>query len=159
MSFQGVRVCVEIDPMMSQYKHIIVPVDGSQGAGRAARFANDLGIATGTPVIHLHVFSVTAGEVVGMARLDQTDIETARKESASRAFSAAREAVGSSAHTFEERIVFGEAAEEILTFAEDHGPAMIVMGRRGLNTVQKLLLGSVSDSVIRNAKGPVTIVS
>lgn len=145
--------------MMNQYKHIIVPVDGSQGAGHAARFANDLAIATGTPVIHLHVFTVTGGEVVGLARMEQADIETARKESAKRAFAAAREAIGNSGHPFEERIVFGEAAEEILTFAEDHGPSMIVMGRRGLNAVQKILLGSVSDSVMRNAKGPVTIVS
>lgn len=141
------------------YKHIIVPVDGSDGAARAARFANDLAIATGTPVTHLHVFMLTAGEVSSMTRLDAQGMEAARKESAKEAFTAARQAIGGSGHRVEERVVFGEPAEEILAYAAEHGPALIVMGRRGINRFQQLLLGSVSDAVMRNAQGPVTIVS
>lgn len=145
--------------MMAHYKHIIVPVDGSDGAARAARFANDLAIATGTPVTHLHVFAAAPGELVGAERLSQEDVEAARKASAKRAFESARTAVGNSGHPVEERIVFGSPAEEILTYAADHGPALVVMGRRGLNRVEQLLLGSVSDAVVRKAHGPVTIVS
>jgi nucleotide-binding universal stress UspA family protein len=33
------------------------------------------------------------------------------------------------------------------------------MGRRGLGKVQKLIIGSVSDAVIRTAHRPVTVVS
>lgn len=145
--------------MLSNYSQIIVPVDGSEPAANAARFANALGVATGIPVTHLHVFFITPGELVGAARMAQADLEKLRKESAQKAFTAAREAVGHGGHEVQERIVFGEPVDEILAYADAHGPALIVMGRRGLGRVQQLLLGSVSDGVMRNAKGPVTIVS
>jgi nucleotide-binding universal stress UspA family protein len=108
--------------MLAQFKQIIVPVDGSEGAGRAARFANDLGVATGLPVTPLHVFTITPGEVIGVARMEQADIEALRKESARKAFEAAREAVGGSGHTVNERIVFGEPVDEILAYASPANP-------------------------------------
>lgn len=145
--------------MFAEYTQIIVPVDGSESASRAAAFANALGVTTGVPVTHLHVFNAVPGEVIGAPRLAQADVERDRKESARKAFAAARDAVGNSGHAVQERMVFGDPVDEILAYAHAHGPALIVMGRRGFGRVRHLLLGSVSDGVMRHAKGPVTIVS
>ncbi len=60
--------------------------------------------------------------------------------------------------TIEEKRVWGEPREEIVAAAEATD-ALIVMGRRGLGKMQKLILGSVSDAVIRTAHRPVTVVS
>ncbi len=55
--------------------------------------------------------------------------------------------------------LFGDPAKEILTFAEEGQYDLIVMGRRGLGGVGKVLLGSVSDRVVKAAGCPVTVVS
>jgi nucleotide-binding universal stress UspA family protein len=52
-----------------------------------------------------------------------------------------------------------DVAEDILREAEAGGFANIVMGRRGLGMAKTLLLGSVTNKVVQNAKGQaVTIV-
>jgi len=52
---------------------------------------------------------------------------------------------------------FGDPATEIVRLAAEGGFDNIVMGRRGRGGVAKLLLGSVSDQVVKNAAIPVTV--
>jgi nucleotide-binding universal stress UspA family protein len=47
---------------------------------------------------------------------------------------------------------------EIVGLAEELQADLIVMGSRGLGGVRRALMGSVSDSVVRHAHCPVTIV-
>ncbi|XP_076814281.1 universal stress protein YxiE-like [Clavelina lepadiformis] len=47
--------------------------------------------------------------------------------------------------------------ETILAVADQEGCEMIVMGSRGLGTIRRTLLGSVSDYVIHHAKIPVIV--
>jgi nucleotide-binding universal stress UspA family protein len=54
---------------------------------------------------------------------------------------------------------FGDPAGEILELAREGGYELIVMGRRGLGAAAKLLLGSVSDRVVKQAPCPVTVVN
>lgn len=52
----------------------------------------------------------------------------------------------------------GEAASVILEAAErGAGPALVAVGRRGLGTLDRLRLGSVSTKVLRAARGPVLV--
>jgi transposase len=56
-------------------------------------------------------------------------------------------------------VVDGGKARVILGAAEEaRGPALVVVGRRGLGVVDRLRLGSVSTAVLRSASGPVLIV-
>jgi nucleotide-binding universal stress UspA family protein len=52
----------------------------------------------------------------------------------------------------------GSATDHILGFAEARGVDLIVMGAYGLRGVDRLLLGSVTESVLRKAKCPVLAV-
>ena len=52
----------------------------------------------------------------------------------------------------------GRAAEVIVQAAQQHGSDVIVVGARGLGTLERLLLGSVSEAVLRLAHCPVLIV-
>ena len=55
-------------------------------------------------------------------------------------------------------IRFGDPATEVLKLAEEIGCDLIVVGRRGRGRAAKLLLGSVSEKVTREAACPVTVV-
>lgn len=52
---------------------------------------------------------------------------------------------------------FGHAADEILALASDVGADLIFLGSHGLTGLERLLLGSVSTRVVREAKCPVMV--
>ena len=55
-------------------------------------------------------------------------------------------------------LMMGEAAREIIHLAEDLGAGLVVMGSRGRRGIRRVLMGSVSDSVVRQAHYPVLVV-
>ncbi len=59
----------------------------------------------------------------------------------------------------EAEVGIGHPAEHILRFAEDNHADMIVMGRRGLSKLRGMLVGSVSERVVRHAGIPVFLAS
>ena len=52
----------------------------------------------------------------------------------------------------------GRPDAEIVKLAEELGASLTVVGSRGLGDVRRALVGSVSDSVVRHAHGPVLVV-
>jgi nucleotide-binding universal stress UspA family protein len=54
--------------------------------------------------------------------------------------------------------VTGPVAPCILAEADKHASDLIVVGARGLGVVKRMLLGSVSEAVLRHANCPVLIV-
>ena len=138
-------------------KKILVPVDGSESARHAARFAAQLRDLSSAEVTLLHVYDVHSAEAMGLMALLAADLERAKVEAAQESFRAATEALGEPAPAACE-VVMGNPAEEILLMAKRGGFDLIVMGHRGRSPVKELLLGSVSDKIVRGASCPVTIV-
>lgn len=52
----------------------------------------------------------------------------------------------------------GDPGESIVAAAEAEGADLVVVGTHGRGTIGRLLLGSVSDHVVRNAPCPVLVV-
>lgn len=51
----------------------------------------------------------------------------------------------------------GRPANEIVRLSEELGAGLIVVGSKGLGGVRPVLMGSVSDSVVRYAHCPVMV--
>jgi nucleotide-binding universal stress UspA family protein len=58
----------------------------------------------------------------------------------------------------ESRVLKGHPAEKILSFAEDNNIDMIIVGSLGKSGYERILVGSVSEKIIRHAKVPVLVV-
>jgi nucleotide-binding universal stress UspA family protein len=134
--------------------NILLATDGSREAELAAATAADLANATDS---ELHVIHV--GELLPTL-LAQTEVEPAQLERE------AREVLDEQVKRIEEaggtvkeaHLRLGRADEEIVDLAQSLGVGLIVMGSRGRGRIRRALMGSISDSVVRHAPCPVTIV-
>lgn len=52
----------------------------------------------------------------------------------------------------------GHPAEEIVSFAEESGIELIIVGSLGKSGIERFLIGSISEKIVRNAKVPVLVV-
>jgi nucleotide-binding universal stress UspA family protein len=158
-SFRGCRIQMSIFPTK-----ILLATDGSQEAELALKSATGLAKSTGSE-LHLvyveaasSVFPTTDWESLGgeelPTRLDEVAKEAARtkvEEQAQRVREADGEIAGAHA-----RVGYPEA--EIVDLAEELGVGLIVIGSRGLGSVRRALMGSVSLSVVHHAHCFVLVV-
>ena len=60
---------------------------------------------------------------------------------------------------YETRVVVGSPAEEIVKYADSEGIDLIVMGTHGRKGLDRTLMGSVADHVIKHANTPVLTIN
>lgn len=140
-------------------KHVLVAVDGSEGARRAARYAADLARPLEAKLTLLSVLEPRPPVVVGF--VDPVPLATMVPTAADQAAVEGRlaELAGSlGLPGVEHAVVFGPAADTVLAEAEKRGADLVVVGARGLGPVGRWVLGSVSDRVVHHAKVPVLVV-
>jgi nucleotide-binding universal stress UspA family protein len=153
----------EETPFMSIFPtKILLASDGSKDAELAATTALDLVKTTGS---ELHVVSVFPGPAYvhpyyethfpQAAERLRHEARSGRQEVLDERVERIREAGGSVAQT---HIREGETAAEIVTLAEELEVGLIAIGSRGIGGVRRMLMGNVSDSVVRHAHCPVMVV-
>ena len=143
---------------MSVAKEILVPVDGSDNSLRSVRYALGLAAALEARIRLFYVFPVSSVEIIGMAGMSRDDIEHAAQSAAQRVFDKLHAEIGDTNIKVDDETSIGDPAEEIIRCTEDDHELLVVLGRRGLSRIQSMLLGSVSEKVVRHAHSPVTIV-
>lgn len=143
------------------FERILLPVDGSEHAARAAEHAIDLADRYDAALDVLYVAWTDAPyagegtpglEVEEFARLHEQEGHGITREIVSRAQQAGVEAV-------EPVLVRApDIAGAILEHAESAAVDLIVMGTRGRSGLARFVLGSVTDRVIRESPVPVMTV-
>ena len=134
------------------FEGILVPVDGSATAHAALSEAIELAERIDAAVHLLHV--VDTGLVTG--DVDGGMVLEALEEAGEQALDIASDRVEQSAvTTVESSIVSGPPSHAICAYADEHGIDAIVMGTHGRTGIERVLLGSVSEGVIRRSEVPV----
>lgn len=145
-----VRETTTVDPPLDA---ILLPFDGSDGARHALDHAIGLAQATGAT---LHAVNVVDHATMAGGDLDTTAVFDTLQGSGERALDAVVErATGAGVDTAEPAVRVGSPFREILGYADEHDVDCIVMGTQGRSGLDRLLLGSVAERVIRRAEVPV----
>jgi nucleotide-binding universal stress UspA family protein len=137
------------------YRSILVAVDGSPDAAAALRHAASLACDQHATIIVLTVVPTPPPRVVSPGVLlpppDHTDDAFAR---------ILREAADSLPPDVgvQTRLVRGRPARRILEIAQECACDLIVMGFHGHGRLHHALIGSVSDSVLRESRLPVLLM-
>ena len=146
------------------WKTILVPHDFSASANHAAATARDEAKLHGAKILLLHVIELPGQisqdaaimpEANGGAPVTVREFATQGAERHLADISARLVKDGAHPQSF---IRFGKPSEEIIQFAEENQVDLIVMGTHGRSGLAHLLLGSVTERVVRASKIPVLAV-
>jgi nucleotide-binding universal stress UspA family protein len=135
-------------------KTIVVGYDETEASKRALERAADLAEAFGSTVVVTSVAGVLIPAGRGLSGADPADPVEAHVEELAHA----REYLSGRNVQAEVVPAIGEAAETIVTLAEQRNADLIVVGTREPNVLERLLGLSVSQSVARRAHCDVLIV-
>jgi nucleotide-binding universal stress UspA family protein len=144
----------EVIPVSIFPTKVLLATDGSAEAQLAATTAADLATSTNS---ELHVVHVGEWRPTYLAQTEEEPAEL-RREARQRLDEEVRRVEEAGGTVEEAHLRQGRADEEITDLAESLGIGLIVMGSRGRGRIRRALMGSVSESVVRHAHCPVTIV-
>lgn len=136
------------------YDRILVPTDGSTDAENALSHAVELAAAFDATIHGLYVVDLDRYGSVGsfdpfderVMELGREALDTVERVAADHDIEAVTELREGSVH------------REINDYAADHGIDAIVVGPRGRSKFDRLLIGSVTERLVRTADRPVIVV-
>ncbi|GEK32279.1 universal stress protein [Kurthia zopfii] len=135
------------------YKHILLAVDGSENSVRAAKEA--VKIATEESLIEMVYvadFEKAKTEVLQAASSESLLLERKRK------VAPIEEVLKETGKNYKLTILHGTPGPEIVKYANEKQVDVVVIGSRGLNGLQEMVLGSVSHKVMKRVQCPALIV-
>jgi nucleotide-binding universal stress UspA family protein len=148
-----------MDPIV---RHILVPTDFSEPSEAALRYASTLAGRLGAALHLLHVVEdpltpATWGPDFYVP-LDHPDVRTKALSAAEHRLAVFRSNLDESDLRVTATAVIGRAASTIVDAAIDRGADMIIMGTHGRSGLSHLVMGSVTEHVLRGAPCPVLVV-
>ena len=151
------------------FNKILVPLDGSEHSLRALEIAIQIAKKFDGKITLIHVYSVSVRPVIVpepstltpgipiMAPTEYSRVAEAVREAGARILANGKEKAKAEGVEVETMLREGHVVQEIVKAAEEGRFDLIVMGARGISKIKELILGSVSDGVIRNAPCPVLV--
>jgi nucleotide-binding universal stress UspA family protein len=144
---------------MIEIKHILCPVDFSDGSRRALDHAAAIARWYGATATVLHVIPPVTSVIPSMpATLYPPVVFTAEDLSNVERELAAFAATSGAVESFRMLAVAGGVTSEILRVAKEQPADLLVMGTHGRSGFDHLILGSVTEKVLRKAPCPLLTV-
>ena len=141
--------------------HVLIATDGSPASIEAARRAGEL-LKSADQITLLSVLTEVpgddAGGFEGSVYSPGEQEQLWKQEMAEAGEELERTAAALSTAKVDKRIEVGDVSGTICKVAADLHVDVIVVGSHGRGAIERLLLGSVSDQVVRHAPCPVLVV-
>lgn len=144
------------------FQSIVAAFDFSEPAGRALRWAHELAVLMQARLEIVHVYPdlydgrgevelgvpwPSAGQEARYLRFLEQELR-----------GAAQILLGKDAPSFGVHIVRGDPVKRLLAAAEELRADLIVVGATGKGRMQRVMLGSVSEYVLRSSHVPVVVI-
>ncbi|MFW5923987.1 MAG: universal stress protein [archaeon] len=139
------------------FDDILVPTDGSEDAERALEHAIVVAKAFDATVHGIYVLNVTyVADFEG--GVESESVVTALEREGESALEVVESRCEESGVDVTTELLEGRPSYRISEYAADHGIDLVTMGTHGRSGVSRLLLGSVTESVVRRSKRPVLTI-
>jgi nucleotide-binding universal stress UspA family protein len=138
------------------YDRILVPTDGSAGTRDVIEHAETLATAHGGEIHGLYVVETSRFSTLPSEPTWESVTQSLHREG-EQALDMVRRLVADDV-TLTRATAEGSPSREIVDYASQHDCDLIVMGTHGRGGIDRLLLGSVAERVVRSAHVPVVTV-
>ncbi|PDT79307.1 universal stress protein [Bradyrhizobium sp. C9] len=139
------------------YRHILIPTDGSELAKRGITQGMALAKSIGAKVSVIFVVEPIS-ELTGHFRETVANFAEMRKEQATKVLNDAAKAASQAGVPCETVLAEnGQPHQAIIAATADRGCDLIVMSSHGRSGLSVLLIGSVTNKVLAQAKTPVLV--
>ena len=133
-------------------ERILLATDGSEDAVRAAEAASDLASKSGAELHVVHVWH----DVRGFAHdFVKRELRKQGQEVLDGQVEKIRAAGGEVAKA---HLRGGRTSNEVIALGTEIGAGLLIVGSRGLGTVQRILIGSQSEEIVHHAQVPVLVL-
>lgn len=137
-------------------KHILVPVDYSHSGDAAMAYAASLAREHDAELHLVHVYEQPFAYVDGgFATTPAPSVPPADLESEEAKLN---EITPEKGVKFRRRFIVGGPADELVNYAKEAGIDLVVMGTHGRTGLNRLLMGSVAEGVVRRSPCPVLTI-
>ena len=144
---------------MLNFQKIIVPVDLDKNTTKLVEYALHIASKFDAEVILLHTVEFIVMGEMALGNPTYDDYNTSRKEAAGKALDKIVQEAADKGQKCTSRVLMGDTVDEILECAKEEHCDMIIMGSHGKRGLEKILLGSVAERVLKNAHCPVLIMN
>lgn len=144
-----------VEGRLPGYKLILNPTDGSTTSERATAHAIYLAQETGAELLVLHVVETTMVWYTGTLYQQMVD---RLRESGTQVLKKALKRAKEKGVVARSMMIDGHSGTAIVRVAEREGADLIVMGALGRSMVEKVLVGSISQYVVRHAPCAICLV-
>lgn len=137
------------------YKKILLAADGSDHSIRATSEVIKIASVNETSIVTVVLvadYSQAKSDVLHSGSSVELDMKRRRK------LMPVEELLRSANINYRIEILHGVPGPSIVEFANKQNYELLVIGSRGLNSLQEMVLGSVSHKVVKRAECPVMIV-
>jgi nucleotide-binding universal stress UspA family protein len=138
-------------------QNIVIATDGSKNSQKAISHGIEIAKLSGAIVHALYVVN-TSSTISENWTAGKETIYNIMKDDGQKAVSKVKKIGIDSGVEVKEVILEGYPSSEIIYFAENNNIDLIVMGTLGATGLERFLMGSVAEKVIRNSRVPVLVV-
>ena len=143
--------------LLMSFRKILIAVDDSAFAARAANIGFDLARSLGAEVALVHVVDPAVVAYAPEGGIPAGELVTLAQQEGKRLLAAFSQRAALQVPPLE-FIHVGKPAAEIVKAAKDWPADLVVIASHGRGGVERLLLGSVAEAVVRHAACPVLVV-
>lgn len=151
-------------------RKILVAVDGSDKAQQAAQKAAEIAEGLGAEATLIHVYSESAQIPVNQfnevaSYLSAETLESIMEQQEETIQEKRKKILDDDERYFTEKglkvdkiLLHGDPADEVCDFAEENDFDLIIVADKGHGKVERFLLGSISDKIVRHSNISVMVV-
>ncbi|AKB50844.1 Universal stress protein [Methanosarcina barkeri str. Wiesmoor] len=139
------------------YRNILIATDGSENTQRAISYGIEIAKISGAAVYALYVVN-TSPIISEYWTIGKKNVYEIIRSEGEKAVFEVKKIGEASGVEVKEVVLDGYPSNAIIDFAENNNIDLIVMGTLGKTGLDKLLIGSVAEKVVRGSKVPVMVV-
>jgi len=141
------------------FKKILFPTDFSDVSQKAVKYIKQLKGAGAQEVIVLHVIDEKELQVLSRVPDQYLPITAQMEKEIAKEMAAVEEDMTAEGFRVKLTVKTGKPFTEIMKTAAEEKTSVIVLGSHGRSNIREMLMGSVSENVIRHAKVPLLVIS